>query len=213
MPRLRRRRGHPVHPRQLAARMGHDPGGPAAAGNPCRAPTRSASARSACRRNSAASSSSPARRCRPSRSSPRKSRAAIPACPTSWCRTGRSRCCCATSRRATCRRSGSSASSRTRSSCSPIASTEPRGASDRWLPYNVPEAAMQTRAVKQNGELDHQRPQAVHLQRLRRRSLRGLRQHQSEGRHAAGHVVSSWCRATRPGSPSRAATRRWAAGS
>jgi alkylation response protein AidB-like acyl-CoA dehydrogenase len=30
--------------------------------------------------------------------------------------------------------------------------TEPRGASDRWLPYNVPEAAMQTRAVKQNGE-------------------------------------------------------------
>ncbi len=30
--------------------------------------------------------------------------------------------------------------------------TEPRGASDRWLPYNVPEAAMTTRAVKQNGE-------------------------------------------------------------
>src|SRR5882672_7766138 len=30
--------------------------------------------------------------------------------------------------------------------------TEPRGASDRWLPYNVPEAAMQTRAVRQNGE-------------------------------------------------------------
>ncbi len=30
--------------------------------------------------------------------------------------------------------------------------TEPRGASDRWLPYNVPEAAMQTRAVKNNGE-------------------------------------------------------------
>src|SRR3977135_902308 len=30
--------------------------------------------------------------------------------------------------------------------------TEPRGASDRWLPYNVPEAAMHTRAVKQNGE-------------------------------------------------------------
>jgi len=26
--------------------------------------------------------------------------------------------------------------------------TEPRGASDRWLPYNVPEAAMQTRAVR-----------------------------------------------------------------
>jgi alkylation response protein AidB-like acyl-CoA dehydrogenase len=30
--------------------------------------------------------------------------------------------------------------------------TEPRGASDRWLPYNVPEAAMTTKAVKQNGE-------------------------------------------------------------
>src|SRR5919198_3968017 len=30
--------------------------------------------------------------------------------------------------------------------------TEPRGASDRWLPYNVPEAAMQTRAVKKNGQ-------------------------------------------------------------
>lgn len=30
--------------------------------------------------------------------------------------------------------------------------TEPRGASDRWLPYNVPEAAMQTRAAKQGNE-------------------------------------------------------------
>jgi alkylation response protein AidB-like acyl-CoA dehydrogenase len=30
--------------------------------------------------------------------------------------------------------------------------TEPRGASDRWLPYNVPEAAMHTRAVKQGGQ-------------------------------------------------------------
>jgi alkylation response protein AidB-like acyl-CoA dehydrogenase len=30
--------------------------------------------------------------------------------------------------------------------------TEPRGASDRWLPYNVPEAAMQTRGVRKNGE-------------------------------------------------------------
>ncbi|MGH6925630.1 MAG: acyl-CoA dehydrogenase family protein [Propylenella sp.] len=30
--------------------------------------------------------------------------------------------------------------------------TEPRGASDRWLPYNVPEAAMQTKAVKKNGD-------------------------------------------------------------
>jgi alkylation response protein AidB-like acyl-CoA dehydrogenase len=30
--------------------------------------------------------------------------------------------------------------------------TEPRGASDRWLPYNAPKAAMQTRAVKQGNE-------------------------------------------------------------
>src|SRR5882757_8025151 len=30
--------------------------------------------------------------------------------------------------------------------------TEPRGASDRWLPYNVPEAAMHTRAVKDGRE-------------------------------------------------------------
>src|SRR5262249_58514943 len=29
--------------------------------------------------------------------------------------------------------------------------TEPRGASDRWLPYDVPEAAMQTRAVRTPG--------------------------------------------------------------
>ncbi len=30
--------------------------------------------------------------------------------------------------------------------------TEPRGASDRWLPYNVPEAAMHTRAVQAGDE-------------------------------------------------------------
>src|SRR5258705_2641142 len=30
--------------------------------------------------------------------------------------------------------------------------TEPRGASDRWLPYNVPEAAMHTKAVADGGE-------------------------------------------------------------
>ena len=29
--------------------------------------------------------------------------------------------------------------------------TEPRGASDRWLPYNVPEAPMQTKAIKVEG--------------------------------------------------------------
>ena len=30
--------------------------------------------------------------------------------------------------------------------------SEPRGASDRWLPYNVPEAAMHTKAVKKGSE-------------------------------------------------------------
>jgi hypothetical protein len=30
--------------------------------------------------------------------------------------------------------------------------SEPRGASDRWLPYNVPEAAMDTKAVKRGGK-------------------------------------------------------------
>ena len=29
--------------------------------------------------------------------------------------------------------------------------TEPRGASDRWLPYNMPEASMHTKAMKTNG--------------------------------------------------------------
>ena len=57
--------------------------------------------------------------------------------------------------------------------------TEPRGASDRWLPYNVPEATMQTKAVKER-RLGDQRPQAVHLQRLRRQPLRRLCQHQSK---------------------------------
>ncbi|TMJ87906.1 MAG: acyl-CoA dehydrogenase family protein [Alphaproteobacteria bacterium] len=49
---------------------------------------------------------------------PEESRAGTPALPTSWCRTGRSRCCCATSRRVICRRNGSNVWSRIRSSCS-----------------------------------------------------------------------------------------------
>ena len=85
-------------------------------------------------------------------SSPRRSRAAIPASPTSWCRSGRCRCCCATSRRATCRSAGFRASSTDPQFLLAHCLTEPRGASDRWLPYNVPEAAMQTRAVKQGDE-------------------------------------------------------------
>ena len=39
--------------------------------------------------------------------------------------------------------------------------------------------------------MGHQRPQAIHLQRLRRRPVCGLRQHQSAGRHDAGHVELS----------------------
>ncbi len=66
--------------------------------------------------------------------------------------------------------------------------TEPRGASDRWLPYNVPEAAMQTRAVKKNGEwVINGRKQFI-SNGYRRRPVRGLRQHQSASRHDAGHV-------------------------
>src|SRR4051794_22334489 len=41
--------------------------------------------------------------------------------PTSWCRTERYRCCCAASRRGTCRRSGSRAWWPSRPSCSRIA--------------------------------------------------------------------------------------------
>ena len=84
--------------------------------------------------------------------------------------------------------------------------TEPRGASDRWLPYNVPEAAMQTRAVNERRQVGDQRPQAVHLERLRRRALRRLRQHQSEGRHAAGHVELPG--AARHAGPDRRALQR-----
>src|SRR5215216_2132017 len=88
--------------------------------------------------------------------------------------------------------------------------TEPRGASDRWLPYNVPEAAMTTRALKKNGEW----------------VINGRKQFISNGYDASLFVVyantnpkvaccrarrASWCRAARPGSPSPAATRRSAA--
>ena len=53
----------------------------------------------------------------------------------------------ATSRRATCRKTGSRASSRTPTFLLAHCLTEPRGASDRWLPYDVPEAMMHTKAV------------------------------------------------------------------
>ena len=44
--------------------------------------------------------------------------AAIPGLPTSWCRTGRCPCCCATSRPGTCRKHGSPGSSTIPNSCS-----------------------------------------------------------------------------------------------
>ena len=66
--------------------------------------------------------------------------------------------------------------------------TEPRGASDRWLPYNVPEAAMQTRAVKDGNDwVINGRKQFI-SNGYDAGPLRGLRQHQSESGHAAGHV-------------------------
>ena len=58
--------------------------------------------------------------------------------------------------------------------------TEPRGASDRWLPYDVPEAMMHTTRGTQGRQVGDQRPQAVHQQRLRREALRRLRHHQAE---------------------------------
>ena len=66
--------------------------------------------------------------------------------------------------------------------------TEPRGASDRWLPYNVPEAAMQTRAVKDGNDwVINGRKQFI-SNGYDAGPLRGLRQHQSQSGHAAGHV-------------------------
>ena len=106
---------------------------------------------SACRRNTAGSSSKRAPKCAPSRSSPRKSRAAIQASPTNWCRTGRSRCCL---RQFAPKHHQEHWFKRLVAEPQFLMAhclTEPRGASDRWLPYNVPEAAMQTKAVKTNG--------------------------------------------------------------
>ena len=66
--------------------------------------------------------------------------------------------------------------------------TEPRGASDRWLPYDVSEAMMNTKAVLKGDQVGHQRPQAVHQQRLRCEALRRLCHHQTRGGHDQGHL-------------------------
>ena len=88
--------------------------------------------------------------------------------------------------------------------------TEPRGASDRWLPYNVPEAS----------DADPRREATAEW------VINGRKQFISNGYDAGLYVVyantnpkvgmlqgtsSSWCRAIRRGSRSRAATRRSAA--
>ena len=84
--------------------------------------------------------------------------------------------------------------------------TEPRGASDRWLPYNVPEAAMQTKAVKTDGGW----------------IINGRKQFISNGSMSSMPTPTPrsaccrgprhfWCRARPRVSRSRAATKRLAA--
>ncbi len=73
------------------------------------------------------------------------------ASPTSWCKTGRCRCCCASSRRSHLQEKWFPELVKNPQFLMAHCLTEPRGASDRWLPYNVPEAAMQTKAVKADG--------------------------------------------------------------
>ena len=91
--------------------------------------------------------------------------------------------------------------------------TEPRGASDRWLPYNAPEANMDTTAVRRDGHW----------------IINGRKQFISNGYDASLYVVyantdrvgraccrgraASWSRAIRPGSRSPGATRPSAAAS
>ena len=70
---------------------------------------------------------------------------------TSSCRSGRSRCCGATGLRHLQERWFPRIVEDPQFLLAHCL-TEPRGASDRWLPYNVPEAAMQTRAVKDGNE-------------------------------------------------------------
>ena len=90
--------------------------------------------------------------------------------------------------------------------------TEPRGASDRWLPYNVPEAAMQTRAVKDGDSwVINGRKQFI-----RTATTRGFTSSMPTPIPKWGCCRvprASSCRATRRGSQWRAATRRWAAAS
>ena len=199
LPRLCRRRRHAVHPHELAARVADGPRRPPAARNSRRRRRRSASARSACRRSSAASNSTPATEVQTfaliAEEIARGDSGLADKLVQNWKVSVLLRNLRAAP---SAGEAGSSACVEDPQFLLAHCLTEPRGASDRWLPYNVPEAAMQTRAVRAQRRLGDQRPQAVHLQRLRRRPLCRLRQHQPEGRHAAGHVDLSWCRARRP---------------
>ena len=118
-------------------------------------------------------------RCRPSRSSPRKSRAAIPASSDKLVQNWK---VSVLLRNLAPRHLQERWFKRLVEDPQFLLAhclTEPRGASDRWLPYNVPEAAMQTRAVKQNGEwVINGRKQFI-SNGYDAGLLRGLRQHQS----------------------------------
>jgi len=135
---------------------------------------------------------------------------ATPASPTSSCRYGRSASYSRTSRRATCRSAGFRQIAEDPSFLLAHCLTEPRGASDRWLPYDVPEAMMHTRATLKGDKW----------------VINGRKQFITNGYDAKLYVVyarrsrarasprgprASSCRAIPRASPSRAATRHWAA--
>ena len=188
VPRLRRRRGHPVHPAELAARMGDDTGGPAAARDSrgCRDDRRPHARRAGGVRRPRARSQD---RGADLRADLRGDRA----------RRFRAR------RQAGAELEGLGAAAQSRAAPSAgemvqAAARRPavpaRALPDRAARRLRPVAAVQragSRDADQGGarerRLGDQRAQAVHLQRLRRRALCRLRQQQPQGRDAAGHVV------------------------
>ena len=189
LPRFRRRRGPCRSSAELAARMVDDAGGPAAAARSSKAPRRSASARSACRRNSAASSSSQGTEVQTfaliAEEIARGDSGLADKLVQNWKVSVLLRNLAPQHLQEKWFKRLVADPQFLLAHCL----TEPRGASDRWLPYNVPEAAMQTKAVKTNGGW----------------VINGRKQFISngydaglyvvyantnpEGRHAAGHVV------------------------
>ena len=188
MPRFRRRGGDAVHPLELAARVGHESGCPAAAGDPRGSrPDRHSHARGAggVRRGRARCGERGA----DLRADLRGDRA----------RRFRSR------RQAGAELEGVGAAAQPGAAPPAEAMVRapgrgpavPAGA----LPHRAARRLRPLAALQRAGgghadarrqeerRLGDQRAQAVHLQRLRCRPLRGLRQQQSEGRHAAGHLV------------------------